>query len=315
MVASLLMDEIGVGLELLAQGVREATCRTRGGGFPPRTWLRSMKELQEVVEGSVLVTNEGVDEPFWFIPVSRQGGAAVRRVRGEPCVRVSRDGAEHGTSYVKLSTLHEKVEAVAPAIARRSAERPGRVWAIGGRAQAREVFLSVGKSNEGRMAFTLCAEDDGEMIESGSDLMELLEAAGCQQELVQWSDFSGAEGWGLPTCAAWEDISPRVVDDDDPSMEIIASALASICGGERPGTEERLWEAMVRMTEAHPHAINRGEFNVATQRAEMLATCFSQEYVQGMTEARAHLYHLLEVLLSRFSDQGEGQAGGIAQSA
>lgn len=94
-------------------------------------------------------------------------------------MRVSR---EHGILHVRLSTLHRKIDGVALAITRRSADRPGRVWAISGRSagsRGREVFVSVWRSNEARMAFTLGVEDDGEILGSGSDLAELLETAEC----------------------------------------------------------------------------------------------------------------------------------------
>lgn len=55
MEASLLVEEIGSGLGLLARGVREAM---RGEVYPTRARLRSTKELQDVVEGSILATKE-----------------------------------------------------------------------------------------------------------------------------------------------------------------------------------------------------------------------------------------------------------------
>lgn len=117
------------------------------------------EEAPKIVEGSLLIMMEGMGV-LWLVPASRQGGAFARRICGELCVGVSCDGAELGASYVKLSTLSQHVEAVAPAITRKSAHRGGVVWTLPGK-QEHAVLANVGRLNEGRMAFTLVAEDDG----------------------------------------------------------------------------------------------------------------------------------------------------------
>ncbi|KAL3916428.1 MAG: hypothetical protein SGPRY_006824 [Prymnesium sp.] len=252
---------------------------------------------------SLLVMEEAAGEPTWFVPVSRQFGAAVRRVRGETCVRVSRDGAENGTSYIKLSALNQQVEAIAPAITRNSADRgERRVWMLPGGSE-RAMFVDVGRStNEGRMSFTLMIEDDDSVMESGTEFLEMMDAAGLQGGLLSWEQFTTEEGWGLP---ALEEVvlqhSRTSLDPDDPTLEGIASAIESICG-KRPISEEHLWETMVRRTEGHPHAISKGEFKVASQPvAELLKLC-AMDYVDGFTAARTQLHGLLEKVLVRLSD-------------
>ncbi|KAL3916087.1 MAG: hypothetical protein SGPRY_006968 [Prymnesium sp.] len=164
----LLMVEMGAELELMAQRIREATCLARGEALSPRLWLRSMKELQGTVEGSLMVIREAAGQPTWFVPMARQGSAAVRRIRGEPWIRVSRDGADHGTSYTKLTTM---VEAV---------------WSQG--ITRRSVDGSRGTD----------VEDDGSVIEPRTELLEMMDNAGLQAGLVWWERFTSDEGWEPP---------------------------------------------------------------------------------------------------------------------
>lgn len=168
--------------------------------------------------------------------------------------------------------------------------------------RAREAFVCVGRSNEGRMAFSLMTEDDDAMIESGADFLEVMESAGLQQALASWEDFSSTEGWGLPVVVgAWEEVEPRALDASAQRMELIASTSHSICG-QRPASEEGLWEFIVRMAESHPHSISRGEFNAASQEGGLLNEHFAPEYVDELKSSREQLYSTMERVCKRLTD-------------
>lgn len=163
----------------------------------------------------------------------------MRRIRGEPWIRVSRDGADHGISYTKLTTLHDMVEAVwSQGITRRSVDR-SRATDVGSAGPADTHSNRQHGQFEcmkRRWRLPWFAEDDGSVIEPRT---EHLDNAGLQAGLVLWESFTSEEGWEPPALQGAASVESRALDVNFLVMEAIASTVGCVCR-ERPTSDGHL---------------------------------------------------------------------------
>ena len=87
-----LLRSFETDIPAFAQVIRNAYF-SNNGDLPSKTWLRSQQQLATVIGGSVLILADGVT----VVPPHLNSTAPVKRMLGEICVRLSRDGGTTGT--------------------------------------------------------------------------------------------------------------------------------------------------------------------------------------------------------------------------
>jgi len=96
-----LLRSFETDIPAFAQVIRNAYFSSKDGlPLPARTWLRNQQQLATLIGGSVLVLEDGVAA----IPPHLNSTAPVKRMLGEICVRLSRDGATTGTKFATMRT-------------------------------------------------------------------------------------------------------------------------------------------------------------------------------------------------------------------
>ena len=188
-----LLRSFEADIPAFAQVIRNAHFSSQGA-LPASTWLRSQQQLSTLIGGSVLIMDEGVV----VVPPHLNSTAPVKRMLGEICIRVSRDGGTTGTKFTSLKTLTPAIKLIMPA-AIHMAEASGRL-ADSLMSNGQQVRLRVERdSTSQKPRFTALKTSDGEELASGEDIERIISELGLDAfGFMPFPEFCTGNGWGLP---------------------------------------------------------------------------------------------------------------------
>lgn len=180
------------------------------------------------------------------MPPASQGSPIVRVLAGQRCVRVSRDGANTGTKFVKVKQLLSSCTMGALGVLTMDAGR-------GSRAQFTTTSgvvatLGVSRAPDGRPTFTLRALDDDVILSSGYDARAVLRAGGAADVMQPAQAILQGPNWGLPVVSV---LAPHVplseVAVASPQFQAFSATLVAV-GEACPTDCNQFWELIVALS-------------------------------------------------------------------
>ena len=187
-----LLRSFEADIPAFAQVIRNAHF-TAQGGLPASTWLRSQQQLSTLMGGSVLIMEEGVV----VVPPQVNSTAPVRRMLGEICVRLSRDGGTTGTKFSALRTLSPTVKLIMPAVLYMG-EASGRL-ADNLMSNGQRVRLRVEREPTSQKPLFTALTAKDEVLTTGEDIERIVSELGLDAfGFTPFTAFCAGEGWGLP---------------------------------------------------------------------------------------------------------------------